>query len=438
MKKTNLITIVILSCLVLFGIFSCLSGEDGSEKEEYEDSLKLAQDYMSRGLYQLAIEQYDKAISIKDSEELRDAEIEAYQKRYAESDKILSSYIDSVKNANAKYNANVKYYILLADLYIEDGNYQSAYKCLKKAVDNGIENSEVNSLLNKVKYFFKTDWSTYDKFLPCTEETYAVMNAERWSFIDENGNSKSSEEYSYVSQIGDEGIRITAEEQAILEDEKNIVRGKLSFIPVSASIYSEGLIAINNGKSVGYYDSLGDFQFGEFLYAGKFQNGKAPVKKTENEWVLINKEGKELSSNKYQDIKLDLNNGYITNKIMIAKTGNLYSFFDESENKIGSFTCENIDVITDDGLIAFEQDKKWGFVNTKGEIIIEPRYEDAKSFSNGLAAISQAGKWGFIDSNGVLVIDCQFFDADYFNTQKSCMVKVDDAHWQLISLVVDF
>jgi len=38
-------------------------------------------------------------------------------------------------------------------------------------------------------------------------------------------------------------------------------------------------------------------------------------------------------------------------------------------------------------LIAFKNNNKWGFVNEEGKIVIEPQYDNAKSFSYGLAAV---------------------------------------------------
>ena len=42
------------------------------------------------------------------------------------------------------------------------------------------------------------------------------------------------------------------------------------------------------------------------------------------------------------------------------------------------------------------------------EVIINPQYEDADSFSQGLAAVKKDGKWGYIDMEGSTVIPFQF------------------------------
>ena len=52
--------------------------------------------------------------------------------------------------------------------------------------------------------------------------------------------------------------------------------------------------------------------------------------------------------------------------------------------------------------------KKWGYCNTKGELVIEPNYNDAEIFSkDGLAPVKDE-KWGFINTSGKLVIPTQY------------------------------
>lgn len=98
-------------------------------------------------------------------------------------------------------------------------------------------------------------------------------------------------------------------------------------------------------------------------------------------------------------------------------------------------------------MIAFKNNNKWGFVNEEGKIVIEPQYDNAKSFSYGLAAVYSKGKWGFIDKNNEVVIDYQFKDTDsnaayYFNSNGSCYVGADysgeneNVELQLLSLII--
>ena len=97
------------------------------------------------------------------------------------------------------------------------------------------------------------------------------------------------------------------------------------------------------------------------------------------------------------------------------------------------FSCDNMDIPTKDGIIAYMANGKWGFVDTKGKVVIEPECDRAKSFSDGLAAVCKDGLWGFIDREGNIAIAYQYLDADYFSLKGGCMVRTSPECWKLLS-----
>lgn len=438
MKNTKLLTTVILICLIAFGALTLLLNDGDGETQEYETAVSLAKDYMERELYQMAIKECNRAISIKDSEELRDLILEAYEKEYQQSAAIINDYTTAAQSAAAAYPKNENYYIVLTKDYVRNDNYQSAYRTLKKAMDNGMNSEEITKLYIEIKYAFDTKWYSYSDILPCVSGRYPVMNSEKWGYIDEKGDNAVNLDYSFVSQLGDEGIRILSSEQNVLVDENDVVRGKLSFVPKQAGTFAEGFIAIHNGKSFGYYNPLGDYKFGEYLDASDFQDGMAAVCVKEKEWFFVDTNGKVTSEDKYEDIVINPDGSYRVNGVMLAKKDGKYRLYDSNNKEIDKFTCDNVDILNEFGIFAFELDGKWGFANVSGDVVIEAQYDSAKSFSKGLAAVCKNEKWGFIDEKGELVIDFQFVDADYFNSKQYCFVKTTPGTWQMIQLKVNF
>ena len=62
-----------------------------------------------------------------------------------------------------------------------------------------------------------------------------------------------------------------------------------------------------------------------------------------------------------------------------------------------------------EGLAKISVNGKVGFINTKGEIVIQPKLKDAGYFSENLAPFeNKSGKWGFINKNGEIVIKPRF------------------------------
>lgn len=69
--------------------------------------------------------------------------------------------------------------------------------------------------------------------------------------------------------------------------------------------------------------------------------------------------------------------------------------------------------IYDHGLAKVSRDGLYGFINTKGDLVIDCIYEDADLFGeDGLAPVMLGGKWGYIDENGHCVIDFLYDSAD--------------------------
>ena len=66
------------------------------------------------------------------------------------------------------------------------------------------------------------------------------------------------------------------------------------------------------------------------------------------------------------------------------------------------------------GLAAVKSGGKWGYINDKGETVIEFAYDGRSPFNGGLAGIKQDGKWGFINTKGSTVIAPRFEQVGLF------------------------
>ncbi|MEM9985071.1 MAG: WG repeat-containing protein, partial [Bacteroidota bacterium] len=57
---------------------------------------------------------------------------------------------------------------------------------------------------------------------------------------------------------------------------------------------------------------------------------------------------------------------------------------------------------------------RWGFINRKGEFVVNPTYQDIKGFNEGFAAVKQGGLWAYIDEDFQRITDYEFRWVDYF------------------------
>ncbi len=83
---------------------------------------------------------------------------------------------------------------------------------------------------------------------------------------------------------------------------------------------------------------------------------------------------------------------------------------DNMEYSIIAKGFEDADAFCTEEPAAVKKDGKWGFISSSGKMVIEPVYEEAKSFSYGYAPVKVSGKWTLIDINGKEVLNAEFAD----------------------------
>lgn len=77
------------------------------------------------------------------------------------------------------------------------------------------------------------------------------------------------------------------------------------------------------------------------------------------------------------------------------------------------------------------ENNKIGYINSKGEIVIKPIYNNGSDFSDGLAAVRENGLYGFIDINGIYIIQPQYEYASAFHEGFGAVYK--DGKKQIIN-----
>ena len=98
-----------------------------------------------------------------------------------------------------------------------------------------------------------------------------------------------------------------------------------------------------------------------------------------------------------------------------SDSGKLFSM----ETEDGKTETKQDTVEIEEKLAAVRIGDKWGYINAAGEVVIEPQFGQAHSFSEGLAVVRTggliSGKWGYLNAAGEVVIEPQLDMAHSFS-----------------------
>lgn len=179
------------------------------------------------------------------------------------------------------------------------------------------------------------------------------------------------------------------------------------------------LFPVKIGQSFGYINREGKILINpQFNDATIFREGLALVKSSTDDpkWGFINEEGKYIISPIYNQATV-FSDGLAwvvaenESPTAIDKQGNIkFSMVEAVEVKIFN-----------EGLAAFaildNFEKKWGFVDKTGKIVITPQFAEVGIFREGQCSFRNSDhKWGYIDKKGNFTINPQFDEVyDYIN-----------------------
>ena len=113
-------------------------------------------------------------------------------------------------------------------------------------------------------------------------------------------------------------------------------------------------------------------------------------------------------SKNHLSIYFNFNNGFAH-----IEKDNKYGLIDQNGNIILECKYENVKSFTN-GYVAIYENFQWKIIDNFKHIIID-NLDDCLDFSDGLAAIKRCGKWGYINTNGKIIIPCKFTEVTPFS-----------------------
>ncbi|ROR28678.1 WG repeat protein [Mobilisporobacter senegalensis] len=424
--------LTILGIVVLFGMsWYSLFNNSKAAQTEYDNYIKTARMKAEMEIVTDAEENYMKALNLHESIELRSEIAEFY--RDSNQEYALEDWSEGMIT---KYPYEPEGYEFLAFYYKGEEQYYDCYTILNQAKKRRVSSKTLDSLDNELAYAYEIEWANYtDKTVFSSGYCAVASESGKWGYINTAGITAVP--YGYRA-----GKPFTASGFAPVQSEKGEYflinsQGDKKYVDVEkkniqdCGPLSEDRMAVLIDGRYQYADIEFKKLFGDYDYAGTFLNGVAAVKEN-NRWSIIDKDGKQIGTDTYEDIKLDGRGYAFQNGVAFVKKNGAYSLIDTTGKPVGENTWEDAHVFGSD-MTSVKKNGKWGYIDKTGEIVIEPQYENARTFSNELAAVSINGKWGYINTGNKVVIEPVFNEAEEFTTSGSAFIK-DDIGWKLLKL----
>ncbi len=183
-----------------------------------------------------------------------------------------------------------------------------------------------------------------------------------------------------------------------------------------ASEFCEGLARVGKANKYGFVDEVGKEVIpAQYVAASNFSYGYAAVKASEGVCYFIDKTGKKMNGDVYADTKA-FNEGLAP---VQAANNFLYGYIDTKGNMVIDPAYNNVSWFFED-LAAVCKNvggaKRYGYINKNGEAITDFEFEAAKDFKNGVACVKKNGKFGLIDKFGAPITECVYdYISDFAN-----------------------
>lgn len=440
MDNKKLIVIALIALLAV-GWYTAVSGNVKTETT-YASYVRLGDEQFEKELYQKAYNSYMEASKEKMTKKLQQKIVESYELYYAETESYdtYRSLLSVYANANTNYPSETKYWASELDLMIQYLDFEKAMKVYDNAVKSGAKEKELADQYQQILYASKKSGTSYTAFKNAYNGYFVMARGLKWNYLSDDLETDGADDYALMSGIA------TSEETPMLFlvesfdnqfyfiDQDNVKNGIVKDLTITdAKVYKEGKIAVCADGKYKYIDIDGNVLSADYEDASNFTDGVAAVK-ADGKWGLVDKDFKSVSAADFDDIKMTDVGEYVFGDTIVAAKGGQYQFYDtDLKAPKNDFKAEDLDIITADQVVAFKSGDKWGFVNAdSGKVVIEPQYENARSFSNGLAAVCQEGKWGFINADNTPVTGFEYFDAQYINSKGTSVVKTSDEAYAIL------
>ncbi len=404
-------------------------------RNNWQAAVAEAREYESGKLLQKAIESYERALSIREDSEVRQEMMEACALAYQENAITRSVYKSALEKSCKLYPKTEAYWVRLVEFLRDTNSYNDAHKALGRAERAGAEGESLAALNREITYAFTSGAQYFSSYSAAPDGHLSICNGERWGTISSDGERENECDYQYVGPYSDGTVALfCTEEESRLMDGNGVLQAVVQQKVEEAKAYGDGLLPVRGNGKWSYLNPKNGTAAGSYDDVSAYQNGTAMVC-ADGAWRLVDTSGNPVSEQSFSDVRLYGNGDYSPAGLISASVDGVWNLYKaDGTPALKEFSARDLDCWLGGGIAYQDESGLWGFVDKKGKTVIEPQFQEARSFSGGLAAVYDGKQWGFINEKGALAIDYQFQDAGYFSAKGACPVSTVDGEYHMIIL----
>lgn len=427
------VKIIVIIALIFAGVAVAASLVSGQKetKQQYDDYIAAAEYNAEKEIPYMAVANYQRAMQIDHSDE------SVYQS-YLEQCKLLGEdyYASACENYVSVFPESMNAYDVLCDYYYEAENYKKVISTALEARDKNLASDKIKDYYMECSVKYKTFFEGLDEVTPFLGEYARVKMGDLYGYISAKGGY-----YIYPMYEG-ASFFLGGSTAVFHENEWYMMNGE-GYKVARTDKPVDSMNFANNGWVLFSLDGKYDYMTTELIVpeeirfdnATNFKKGIAAVQK-DGKWALINSNNEFVTEFVFEDVIRDEYNTCFNNGVIFAKSGEKYYMYDANGQKISENGFDDAHCFISDDPAAVCVNGKWGFVDASGNYVIEPKYEDAQSFSIGLGAVCVNGLWGYINASDTMRMEPQFADCMPFCDYGITAIKKDaEEKWTLIKLI---
>lgn len=426
--KVKLISIVAVIVIGILVLMLAVSNHTAVERE-YNTNLEKARANAENLIPYNAYNYYKAAFKTRCDDE------DVYQEFLEQAALLGDSYYRSaVKDYVVKFPMSATAYELLCKMYYEAGSYSMLLDTALEAREKNVATAQVAEWYTECSYMLRSVKSGVEDPQPFLGGYALVKIRGKYGYIKESGEFLLAPIYTEASAMMGANAAVNDGEEWHIINRAGFKIARTSTPVDYMGILTGGKIPVSKDNKYAYAtSSLRIPKDLPYDYASNFKNGVAAVKKG-NKWALINTNEEQITDYIFEDIILDEYDTCCNEGVIFVKKDGKYYMLNSKGSRITDQAFDDAKSFAGSGPAAICISGKWGFVDKTGKIVIEPQYEDAKSFNIGLGAICVEGAWGYINTKGTIRIECQFEDCQSFAKNGIVAVK-EKGMWKYVRLL---